>query len=99
MKKKREQAAPDRIRRVRHRPLRVPYDRDLVLRLEDGQMLVGRAKNFSSGGFLMMTGLPLQGRNFEGVKGFLVVETDVESVELPCQIVRMEKNSIAAMFI
>ncbi|MBF0436316.1 MAG: PilZ domain-containing protein [Magnetococcales bacterium] len=101
MKKTMNESNPNinQIRQLRQRHLRVPYDRDLVLRLEDGRLLTGRAKDISSSGFLLITGMHNGTQELTGTRAALLVELDVEKFELPCQIVRVDKNCFAASFI
>lgn len=82
----------------KNRQLRVPYDKDLTLRMENGVLISGRAKNISSSGFLMVVGGYELNQAMKGMSATLIVELDIETLEIRCQVIRMEKNSMAVEF-
>lgn len=81
------------------RKMRVPYDKELVLRLDDGQVISGRATNISNSGFCMVVGSFSQSQQLEGKSATLLVDLDVESFELACRVVRIDQSGLAVQFI
>lgn len=81
----------------RHQP-RVPYGKELVLRMEDDYLIAGLAGNINDGGFLIR---PHGGEDFAhrvGQRGVLVIDLQVESLQLPCKIVRSDSEGLGIQF-
>ncbi|MBF0138131.1 MAG: PilZ domain-containing protein [Magnetococcus sp. DMHC-1] len=78
--------------------LRVPYDKELTLRFANGQFLIGRAVDFSTTGFSLVTGDPARNA-FLGQNAFLVQDVQGEVLELSCQVVRVMPNGLAMRFL
>jgi hypothetical protein len=77
---------------------RVPYGKELVLRMADDYLIAGKAGNINDGGFLLTPHGQEDHANRVGQQGVLIIELQVERLEIPCQIVRCESKGLGIQF-
>ncbi|MBF0620545.1 MAG: PilZ domain-containing protein [Magnetococcales bacterium] len=76
----------------KRRTLRVPYGKELVLQTSDGTVITGKAGDFSSTGFFVQTTGGTNPKKLIDQQAKLIVDLDIERLELPCKVLRWEKN-------
>ncbi len=71
--------------------LRVLYGKHVIVHMENGSVLAGRAVDISSSGFYLecTPGEPLE--NFLGRKGHMEVDLQVEVLRIQCEVKRVQK--------
>ena len=94
--------ATDKTTRTTHRSRRarrVAYGRALRIRMEDGSLLSGTAGDFSSTGFFLDMATTRTNKDLVGRRGVLLVSLPAESLELPCQVVRITQKGLGMRFL
>ncbi|WP_130470019.1 hypothetical protein [Candidatus Magnetaquicoccus inordinatus] len=85
------------VRRVRM--IRVPYDKDVVLHLDDGRVVSGQATNLNATGFFMAMDIGQVDSSLAGANGYMVEELHGERLTMACRIVRVVESGVGVLFL
>lgn len=77
---------------------RVPYGKETTIRLEDGRLITGQAVDINDGGFFLKPQPWEDLSNLVGQGCVLLVDLQVESLELPAQLVRATDTGVGIQF-
>ena len=77
---------------------RVPYGKELLLRMGDGYLISGLADNINDGGIFLKARGQEDFSRWLDKSGTLLIELQVETLELPCKIIRITQEGLGIQF-
>jgi hypothetical protein len=77
---------------------RIPYGKEIVIRMHDNFLISGVAKDITDGGFFLKQRAHDDLSGSIGQRGVLLIDLQIETVELPCKVVRKTKDGLGIKF-
>ncbi|MBF0182549.1 MAG: hypothetical protein HQM03_21240 [Magnetococcales bacterium] len=81
------------------RLIRSRYDKEIVLRLEDGTVLAGQARDMNARGFFLFIDSAALNARLEGMTGTFLEDLQGERIAIPCRIARLTATGVGVRFL
>ncbi|MBF0296979.1 MAG: PilZ domain-containing protein [Magnetococcales bacterium] len=81
------------------RLIRSRYDKEIVLRLEDGTLLAGQARDMNARGFFLFVDPSALNALMEGMTGSFLEDLQGERITIPCRIARITPSGVGVRFL
>ncbi|MBF0127365.1 MAG: hypothetical protein HQM02_09165 [Magnetococcales bacterium] len=79
--------------------IRSRYDKEILMKLEDGTHLSGHAKDMNAKGFFLFIDATSLDPRLQGMRGVLLEDLHGEQVTLACRIMRVNEVGVGVQFL
>ncbi len=83
----------------KRKQFRVPYGKELIIRMDDGYLIAGVAGDINDGGFFLKPHGKEDLSKRLGQGGTLIMDLQIETLELPCKVVRIAPHGMGIQFV